>query len=113
MSTKRPDRIAAIDIGTNSIHLVVARVIKETGGFEVLDHDKDMVRLGAGIGPNGELTDKAIDKALFAIRKFQARSKASGASLRIVEVVFLQHSVCCKASVLCTPRLVVSCTLQI
>ena len=50
----------------------------------MLDHDKDMVRLGAGIGPNGELTDKAIDKALFAIRKFQARSKASGASLRIV-----------------------------
>lgn len=92
MSTKRPERIAAIDIGTNSIHLLVARVIKETGAFEVLDHDKAMVRLGAGIGPSGELTGQAIDAALISLKEFQERAKASGASLRIVATSAVRES---------------------
>ena len=39
--------IAAIDIGTNSLHLVIAR-IREGGGFEIVSREKEMVRLGAG-----------------------------------------------------------------
>ena len=39
-------RIAAIDIGTNSIHMIVVQVRPDLS-FEVVDREKDMVRLGA------------------------------------------------------------------
>ncbi|MCB9358072.1 MAG: Ppx/GppA family phosphatase [Calditrichaeota bacterium] len=84
MNTKTPERLAAIDIGTNSIHLIIARVVPASGGFEVLDHDKEMVRLGMGIGEHGELTDAAIRRALKVLKNFKARAEASGAQLRTV-----------------------------
>jgi len=40
-------RIAAIDIGTNSIHTIIAEVHGD-GTFKVVDQFKDMIRLGAG-----------------------------------------------------------------
>ena len=40
-------RVAAIDIGTNSVHMLVVRV-REDLSFEVVDREKAMVRLGAG-----------------------------------------------------------------
>ena len=40
-------RIAAIDIGTNSVHMIVVRVRPDLS-FEVIDREKVMVRLGAG-----------------------------------------------------------------
>ena len=40
-------RLAAIDIGTNSVHMIVVRV-RPDFSFEVVDREKEMVRLGAG-----------------------------------------------------------------
>ena len=40
-------RLAAIDIGTNSLHMIVVRVRADLS-FEVIDREKEMVRLGAG-----------------------------------------------------------------
>ena len=40
-------RIAAIDIGTNSIHMIVVQIRPDLS-FEVIDREKEMVRLGAG-----------------------------------------------------------------
>ena len=49
-------RLAAIDIGTNSVHMIVVRVRPDLS-FEIIDREKEMVRLGAG-GLNGrDLTD--------------------------------------------------------
>ena len=42
-----PGALAAIDVGTNSLHLVVARVVGDDR-FEVLTREKEMVRLGSG-----------------------------------------------------------------
>jgi len=39
-------RIAAIDIGTNSLHMIVVRVRPDLS-FEIIDREKEMVRLGA------------------------------------------------------------------
>jgi len=39
--------LAAIDIGTNSLHMILARVAAD-GAFEVIGREQDMVRLGAG-----------------------------------------------------------------
>lgn len=61
---------AAIDIGTNSIHLVVASADVD-GGFEVLTSDKESVRLGSGSGDMRELTPEAMDRGVAALQRFR------------------------------------------
>ena len=39
-------RIAAIDLGSNSIHLLIVEV-GPSGGFKVIDREKEMIRLGS------------------------------------------------------------------
>src|SRR5918995_2329976 len=63
-------RIAAIDIGTNSIHMIVVQVRPDLS-FEVIDREKDMVRLGAGGLDGRRLTDSAMHSALQALSKFR------------------------------------------
>jgi hypothetical protein len=45
--TRPTTRIAAIDLGSNPIHLVVVEV-SDSGGFHVVAGEKEMIRLGAG-----------------------------------------------------------------
>ena len=52
-------RIAAIDIGTNSVHMIVVRVRTDLS-FEVIDREKAMVRLGAGGLDGKALTTEAM-----------------------------------------------------
>ena len=59
---------AAIDIGTNSMHLVVAR-LGEHGGFEMLTSEKEMVRLGQGGGEMKQLAPEAIDRGIAALSR--------------------------------------------
>jgi exopolyphosphatase / guanosine-5'-triphosphate,3'-diphosphate pyrophosphatase len=63
-------RIAAIDIGTNSVHMIVVRVRADLS-FEVIDREKAMVRLGAGGLDGKELTAEAMSAALQALSKFK------------------------------------------
>ena len=63
-------RIAAIDIGTNSIHMIVVQVRPDLS-FEVIDREKDMVRLGAGGLDGRSLTPTAITAALQTLSKFR------------------------------------------
>jgi len=63
-------RIAAIDIGTNSVHMIVVRVRPDLS-FEVIDREKAMVRLGAGGLDGKELTTEAMGAALQALSKFK------------------------------------------
>ena len=63
-------RIAAIDIGTNSIHMIVVQVRTDLS-FEVIDREKDMVRLGAGGLDGRRLTDAAMATALQTLSKFK------------------------------------------
>ena len=63
-------RIAAIDIGTNSIHMIVVQVRPDLS-FEVIDREKDMVRLGAGGLDGRSLTPTAISAALQTLSKFR------------------------------------------
>ena len=75
--------LAAIDIGTNSIHLVVARAVA-SDRFEVLARQKDMVRLGSGGGEMKRLADDAIDRGVEALARHRAIAEAHGASIRAV-----------------------------
>lgn len=65
--SERP--LAAIDIGTNSFHMVVARVGEVADGpaFEVIAREKIMVRLGASSGDMKHLAPEAIDRGVAAL----------------------------------------------
>ena len=63
-------RLAAIDIGTNSVHMIVVQVRPDLS-FEVIDREKEMVRLGAGGLDGRRLTDAAMTAALQALSKFR------------------------------------------
>jgi exopolyphosphatase / guanosine-5'-triphosphate,3'-diphosphate pyrophosphatase len=63
-------RIAAIDIGTNSVHMIVVRVRPDLS-FEIIDREKVMVRLGAGGLDGRALTPEAMSAALQALSKFK------------------------------------------
>ena len=63
-------RIAAIDIGTNSVHMIVVEV-RPDRSFEVVDREKEMVRLGSGGLGGRALTETATTSALQALSKFR------------------------------------------
>jgi len=74
--------VAAIDVGTNSIHMVVARATSP--GFEVLAREKSVVRLGAGGGRMVRLGDEAIERGVVALRQMRRVADAHGAVVRAV-----------------------------
>src|SRR5438046_7084916 len=63
-------RLAAIDIGTNSVHMIVVQVRADLS-FEVIDREKEMVRLGAGGLDGRALTPDAVHAALQVLSKFR------------------------------------------
>lgn len=63
--------VAAIDLGSNSFHMIVAR---ESGGqLQVRDRLREMVRLAAGLDSHGNLDDEARQRALDCLRRFGQR----------------------------------------
>jgi len=70
-------RIAAIDIGTNSVHMIIVRVRPDLS-FEVIDREKVMVRLGAGGLDGKALTTEAMTAALQALSKFKRLAESHG-----------------------------------
>lgn len=76
--------LAAIDIGTNSIRLVVAQP-EVDGTYRVLDEERIVTRLGQGLTRSGRLADEAIARSLEAIGKMRAIADGFGvAELRTV-----------------------------
>ena len=63
-------RLAAIDIGTNSIHMIVVKVRPDLS-FEIIDREKDMIRLGAGGLDGRSITPTAMAAALQTLAKFK------------------------------------------
>lgn len=63
-------RVAAIDIGTNSCHLVVADV-DQRGDAHVIHQARDQVELGRGTLRNNELTEESMRRGLDAMASFR------------------------------------------
>ena len=70
-------RLAAIDIGTNSVHMIVVQVRGDLS-FEVIDREKEMVRLGAGGLDGRNLTNAAMSAALLALTRFRRIAESHG-----------------------------------
>ena len=70
-------RVAAIDIGSNSMRLVVAQVLP---GFDyrVLDEERESTRLAHSLSVNGELASEAIEHSLAALRRFKKIAEGFG-----------------------------------
>jgi exopolyphosphatase / guanosine-5'-triphosphate,3'-diphosphate pyrophosphatase len=66
-----PPRLAAIDVGSNTIRLTVAEV-QEDDTYRILDEEREMVRLGEHLDRTGRLSDAAIARSLAAIGKMKA-----------------------------------------
>ena len=79
----RTDALAAIDVGTNSIHLVVARPAGNQR-FEILEREKEVVRLGRGSSDMKELTPEAIDRGVEALRRMRGIADVHEAAVRAV-----------------------------
>jgi exopolyphosphatase/pppGpp-phosphohydrolase len=75
--------LAAIDLGTNSFHLVVVRANRQ-GGFTVLDTFKEEVRLGSGAGSFNIITPDAEARGLDAVKRLASIAATRGAALRAV-----------------------------
>jgi exopolyphosphatase/guanosine-5'-triphosphate,3'-diphosphate pyrophosphatase len=67
----RPPRLAAIDIGTNSIRMVVAEADPD-GSYRILDEEREMARLGQGLYRAGRLAPGAMERALAALGRMRA-----------------------------------------
>ncbi|SHN29535.1 exopolyphosphatase / guanosine-5'-triphosphate,3'-diphosphate pyrophosphatase [Cyclobacterium lianum] len=61
--------LAAIDIGTNSIHMIIVKVISGNH-FDILMQEKNMVKLGLGVFANNKLSDKAVEDGVATIKKY-------------------------------------------
>jgi len=64
-------RIAAIDIGTNSLHMVVVRIEPTLLSFSVIARDKETVRLGDRDLSTGNLKPQIIENAIATLRRFR------------------------------------------
>jgi len=63
--------VAAIDLGSNSFHLIVARVSEEH--FQIVDNMREMVRLAAGLDENNVLDEASRTRALACLGRFAQR----------------------------------------
>ncbi len=72
-----PAKFGAIDVGTNSIHLVMVEISPE-GDFHILGRDKDMVRLGEGGFARHLLTERAMSDGLAALTRFSKMAALKG-----------------------------------
>jgi exopolyphosphatase / guanosine-5'-triphosphate,3'-diphosphate pyrophosphatase len=71
--------IAAIDVGTNSIHMVVVRIKASLPAFTIVAREKETVRLGDRDPQTGNLTPAAMQRAIVALQRCQEIAKSLNA----------------------------------
>ncbi len=89
------DRIlAAIDVGTNSIHMVVVKIQPDLPAFTIVDREKETVRLGDFNEATGGLSEAAMERAIKALK----RCCAIASSLQAEDIVAVATSAVREAS---------------
>lgn len=77
-STPKPQEFAAIDLGSNSFHMVIARVVD--GAMQVLGRLKQRVHLADGLDANNRLSEEAMERGLSCLALFAERLQGFRAS---------------------------------
>lgn len=86
-------RLAAIDIGTNSFHLIIAEVDTNTGKFNILGREKQPVRLGSGSTDMKHLGKDAMERGIEALKKFAALAESAGAPVRAIATSAVREAI--------------------
>ncbi len=76
--------IAAIDVGTNSFHLIVVEYSSSTGQFRTLAREKELVRLGSGSTDMKYLSENAMTRGVQALRLFKKIADGFNAPIRAI-----------------------------
>ncbi len=76
--------IAAVDMGTNSFHLIIVQVRKD-GSFKIIDREREVIRLGSHEGEDFSIISEGeIENAIDVLRDFNKIAKFYGADLRAI-----------------------------
>ncbi|MDF5719218.1 MAG: Ppx/GppA phosphatase family protein [Rhizonema sp. PD37] len=71
--------IASIDLGTNSLHMVIVQIEPTLPAFTIIGREKETVRLGDCDPKTGELKPEVIERAIAALQRFQEVAKTLNA----------------------------------
>ncbi|AKL10902.1 Exopolyphosphatase [Phytobacter ursingii] len=69
--TARPQEFAAVDLGSNSFHMVIARVVD--GAMQIIGRLKQRVHLADGLDSNNMLSEEAMERGLACLSLFAER----------------------------------------
>ena len=69
--TPRPQEFAAVDLGSNSFHMVIARVVD--GAMQIIGRLKQRVHLADGLGEDNKLSEEAMERGLSCLSLFAER----------------------------------------
>jgi len=75
--------IAAIDMGTNSFHMIIAQT-EAHGAFRIVDRMKHWVRLGDGVDKRGRLNHDAIERMIESLRFFKQLAESYNAETHCI-----------------------------
>ena len=67
----RPQEFAAVDLGSNSFHMVIARVVD--GAMQIIGRLKQRVHLADGLNADNELSEEAMERGLSCLALFAER----------------------------------------
>ncbi len=73
-STQTEAELVAIDLGSNSFHMIIARLVG--GQIHVIDRMRERVKLAAGLDSDKMLTDDAQQRALACLERFGQRLRS-------------------------------------
>lgn len=84
LSPELAPRLAAVDVGTNSIRLIVAEGLRD-GKYRILDDEREATRLGRNLSSTGRLDPQAVELSLAALRRM--KQIAAGYQVRQVRAI--------------------------
>lgn len=83
--------LAAIDLGTNSFHIVVVK-LRPDGTLEYLTKEKESVRLGSGSSDYAVIQEDAIERGIACLKRFQSLADSYKAEIRAVATSALREA---------------------
>lgn len=84
------DRLGVIDIGSNSVRLVIFDGAARSPAY--FFNEKVLCALGDNLGPNGDLNDINKQRALSAIKRFVMLAKSMNSSLRAIATAAIRNA---------------------
>jgi exopolyphosphatase/guanosine-5'-triphosphate,3'-diphosphate pyrophosphatase len=92
LSADLSGRLAAIDIGSNSVRLIVAEAVRG-GNYRILDEEREPTRLGRSVGQDGNLDAESMEKTITALDTFKKISAGFQAeSLRVIATCAIREA---------------------